>query len=99
MKDKMKLNFSQFQNTEDALSVSLNIAGKNHLKYIIDTFANFDLDINDEAAIAALSTNDAGFQNDGILYLELSETETKNGQPHDYELDFDEHFTCVKFEF
>ncbi len=98
MKDKMKLNFSQFQKTEDAVTVSLNNAGINHLKYIVDTFGNFDLDIND-AAIAALSTNDSGFQNDGLLYLSLSGTETKNGQPHDYELDFDEHFTCVKFEF
>jgi len=99
MKDKMKLNFSQFQNTEDAVTVSLNNAGKNKLKYIVDTFGNFDLDINDDAAIAALSTNNSGFQNDELLYLSLSGTMTKNGQPHDYELDFDEHFTCVKFEF
>ncbi len=86
------MNFHEFQTTEKEVSLALNEEGRRHIDYIVDNYANFDIVSEDQ--YEALSQSDFGFEDDGVMQLELPGHQTKDGKPFAYTLEFDEHFTA-----
>lgn len=81
----------EIYNKSESCTVQINQAGIDEIKYIVEEYGNFDW-VGDDSQIEAMSSHADGFDDNGLMNLELRSTETKSGNPYTYQLDIEEHF-------